>query len=78
MKRVLRRMAVNNLPEGYDIDTHFKPRYNPWDQRLCLILDADVYKTIADGRADVVTEEARGCHAGERRPWAKTALALPQ
>ena len=56
MKRLLRRMAVNNLPEGYDIDTHFKPRYNPWDQRLCLILDADVYKTIAEGRADVVTD----------------------
>ena len=57
MKRLLRRMAVNNLPEGYDIDAHFKPRYDPWDQRLCLILDADVYKTIADGRADVVTDQ---------------------
>ncbi len=56
MKRLLRRTAVNNLPEGFDIDTHFKPRYNPWDQRLCLILDADVYKTIAEGRADVVTD----------------------
>ncbi len=57
MKRVLRRMAVNDLPEGYDIDTHFKPRYNPWDERLCLILDGDVYKTIAESRADVVTDQ---------------------
>jgi cation diffusion facilitator CzcD-associated flavoprotein CzcO len=56
MKRVLRRTAVTNLPEGFDIDTHFKPRYDPWDQRLCLILDADLYKTIAAGRADVVTD----------------------
>jgi cation diffusion facilitator CzcD-associated flavoprotein CzcO len=56
MKRYLRRTAKNNLPEGFDIDTHFKPRYNPWDQRLCLILDADVYKTIADGLTEVVTD----------------------
>jgi cation diffusion facilitator CzcD-associated flavoprotein CzcO len=55
-KRFLRRTAVNNLPEGFDVDTHFKPWYNPWDQRLCLILDADIYKTIADGRANVVTD----------------------
>ncbi|HEY7054278.1 MAG TPA: NAD(P)/FAD-dependent oxidoreductase [Mycobacterium sp.] len=56
MKRYLRRTAKNNLPEGYDVDTHFKPRYNPWDQRLCLILDADVYKSIAEGRTEVVTD----------------------
>jgi cation diffusion facilitator CzcD-associated flavoprotein CzcO len=56
MKRVLRRTAIGNLPEGFDVDTHFKPPYNPWDQRLCLILDADLYKTIAEGRADVVTD----------------------
>ena len=37
-----------SLPDGYDVDTHFKPRYNPWDQRLCLILDADLYKAIAE------------------------------
>jgi cation diffusion facilitator CzcD-associated flavoprotein CzcO len=64
MKRVLRRTAINNLPEGYDIDTHFKPHYNPWDQRLCLILDADLYKTIAQGRADVVTDHIDHFDAG--------------
>ncbi|HZQ30553.1 MAG TPA: NAD(P)/FAD-dependent oxidoreductase [Mycobacterium sp.] len=56
MKAYLRRTAQKNLPDGFDIDTHFKPRYNPWDQRLCLILDADVYKTIAEGRTEVVTD----------------------
>ena len=56
MKWILRRVAVRNLPEGYDVDTHFKPRYNPWDQRLCLIPDADLYIAISDGRADVVTD----------------------
>lgn len=55
-KRFLRRTAVKNLPAGYDIDTHFKPRYNPWDQRLCLILDADLYKAVASDRADVFTD----------------------
>ncbi|MGZ4578909.1 MAG: flavin-containing monooxygenase [Mycobacterium sp.] len=53
---LLRRKAISSLPEGYDVDTHFKPRYNPWDQRMCLIPDADLYNAIAAGRADVVTD----------------------
>jgi cation diffusion facilitator CzcD-associated flavoprotein CzcO len=52
----IRRIAISNLPEGYDVDTHFKPRYNPWDQRLCLIPDADLYVAIGQGRAEVVTD----------------------
>jgi cation diffusion facilitator CzcD-associated flavoprotein CzcO len=55
-KRLIRRVAVDNLPEGYDVDTHFKPSYNPWDQRLCVILDTDLYQAIGDGRAEVVTD----------------------
>ena len=49
-KRLLRRIAERNLPAGYDIDTHFKPPYNPWDQRLCFISDADLYKEISQGQ----------------------------
>jgi cation diffusion facilitator CzcD-associated flavoprotein CzcO len=56
MKRHLRRIAERNLPEGYDIDTHFKPPYNPWDQRLCFLVGADLYKLIRDGAVDVVTD----------------------
>jgi cation diffusion facilitator CzcD-associated flavoprotein CzcO len=56
IKRLLRYVATRNLPDGYDIDTHFKPRYNPWDQRMCLIPDADLYTAIAAGRAEVVTD----------------------
>ncbi|MEZ0362672.1 flavin-containing monooxygenase [Mycobacterium sp. pUA109] len=56
MKWLLRRQAVNNLPPGYAVDTHFKPPYDPWDQRLCLIPDADLYEAISDGRAAVVTD----------------------
>jgi cation diffusion facilitator CzcD-associated flavoprotein CzcO len=56
MKWLLRRVAIKNLPKGYDVDTHFKPRYNPWDQRLCMIPDADLYKAITDGRVEMVTD----------------------
>jgi cation diffusion facilitator CzcD-associated flavoprotein CzcO len=52
----IRRIAISNLPKGYDVDTHFKPRYKPWDQRLCLIPDADLYVAIGEGRAEVVTD----------------------
>ncbi|HEX3546830.1 MAG TPA: NAD(P)/FAD-dependent oxidoreductase [Mycobacterium sp.] len=55
-KRALRRIAERNLPEGYDIDTHFKPPYNPWDQRLCFIIGADLYREIAEGRVEMVTD----------------------
>jgi cation diffusion facilitator CzcD-associated flavoprotein CzcO len=55
-KRALRRIAERNLPEGYDIDTHFTPSYNPWDQRLCFIVGADLYKAISEGSVDVVTD----------------------
>jgi cation diffusion facilitator CzcD-associated flavoprotein CzcO len=56
MKRMLRNTAVRNLPEGYDVDTHFTPRYNPWDQRLCLSPDADLYQAISDGRLEMITD----------------------
>ena len=44
MKRMLRRMLERQLPEGYDIDTHFTPDYDPWDQRLCLVPDGDLFQ----------------------------------
>ena len=48
------RMA---LGPDYDIATHFTPRYNPWDQRLCLVPDGDLFKAIRDGRRSVVTDQ---------------------
>ncbi len=45
------------LPEGYDVETHFTPRYNPWDQRLCLVPDEDMFAAIREGRAAIVTGE---------------------
>jgi cation diffusion facilitator CzcD-associated flavoprotein CzcO len=44
------------LPKDYDVKTHFTPKYNPWDQRLCLVPDADMFDAIKDGRAEVVTD----------------------
>jgi cation diffusion facilitator CzcD-associated flavoprotein CzcO len=55
-KRRLRKVAAENLPAGYDIDTHFKPPYKPWDQRLCFILDADLYKAVEAGDVEMVTD----------------------
>jgi monooxygenase len=57
MKRMIRRWVQQQLPPGYDVDTHFNPRYNPWDQRLCLVPDGDLFTAINDGRATVVTDE---------------------
>jgi cation diffusion facilitator CzcD-associated flavoprotein CzcO len=57
MRRLLRKAAIASLPQGYDVDKHFNPRYQPWDQRLCLIPDADLYRSISEGRASVVTDE---------------------
>ena len=56
IRSMLRSNAKRNLPEGYPVDIHFKPRYNPWDQRMCLILDNDLYAAVGDGRAEMVTD----------------------
>ena len=55
-KWILRRQAVQNLPADYPVDVDFTPPYEPWDQRLCLIPDADLYTEISAGRVDVVTD----------------------
>ena len=56
MKRILKRAAVERLPEGFDVDLHLAPTYNPWDQRLCAIPDADLFRAISRGSADIVTD----------------------
>ena len=47
-------MVQRALPD-FDVQTHFTPSYNPWDQRLCLIPNGDLYRSIRAGKADVVT-----------------------
>lgn len=55
-RRVIRYLNRRALPEGYDVDTHFNPPYDPWDQRLCVVPDNDLFRAISDGRASVVTD----------------------
>ena len=49
-------MVRDELGPQYDVDTHFTPTYYPWDQRLCLVPDGDMFKAIREGRASVVTD----------------------
>jgi monooxygenase len=56
MRALLRRALEHQLPPGYDIDLHFKPSYDPWDQRLCLVPDGDLFEAIREGRASVLTD----------------------
>ena len=56
-RRLLRAGAAKSLPPRYEIDKHFNPHYQPWDQRLCIVPDADLFRSIRDGRASVVTDQ---------------------
>jgi cation diffusion facilitator CzcD-associated flavoprotein CzcO len=56
VKKMIRRGVERSLPAGYDIDRHFKPRYNPWDQRMCLVPNGDLFKAISRGSATVATD----------------------
>jgi monooxygenase len=55
VKAKLIGMARRELGPDYDVDAHFTPGYNPWDQRLCLLPNGDLFKAIRSGKASVVT-----------------------
>ncbi|MFF6902744.1 flavin-containing monooxygenase [Streptomyces hydrogenans] len=58
--KLMRKLLIANvrrqLPGHFDVDTHFTPRYDPWDQRLCVVPDGDLFKALSTGRASVVTD----------------------
>jgi monooxygenase len=56
MRGFIRALTKHMLPDGYPVDLHFKPRYNPWDERLCVVPDGDLFRAIRKGRASVVTD----------------------
>jgi monooxygenase len=56
MKGLVRAGLRKELGRDYDIRTHFRPPYEPWDQRLCLVPDADLFKALRAGRAEMVTD----------------------
>ena len=57
MRNLIRKGTVKRLPEGYAVDTHFNPSYDPWDQRMCLVPDGDLFEAISEGRASIVTDK---------------------
>ena len=56
IRKFVRWQNVSRLPAGYPVDVDFKPRYNPWDERMCLVADGDVFEEIGKGRLEVVTD----------------------
>jgi cation diffusion facilitator CzcD-associated flavoprotein CzcO len=54
--QVLRKRVAAQLPSSIPVDPHFVPSYDPWDQRLCLVPDADLFRALRSGKADIVTD----------------------
>jgi len=59
VRKLIRAGSIRLLPGGYDVDTHFNPPYNPWDQRMCVVPDADLFRAINAGDASVVTDRVQ-------------------
>lgn len=65
-KRFLISQVRKNLPRGFDVDTHFTPPYNPWDQRIAVVPDGDYFKALKSDRASVVTDRIARITASNR------------
>ncbi|MGN6242494.1 MAG: flavin-containing monooxygenase [Motilibacteraceae bacterium] len=55
-RRLIRKINTSMLPDGYPVDEHFNPPYDPWDQRLCTVPGGDLFRAIREGTASVVTD----------------------
>ncbi|HEX3041142.1 MAG TPA: NAD(P)/FAD-dependent oxidoreductase [Solirubrobacterales bacterium] len=55
-RKLIRRGVERQLPQGYDVDRDFEPKYNPWDERVCLVPGGDLFTALRSGKADVVTD----------------------
>jgi cation diffusion facilitator CzcD-associated flavoprotein CzcO len=56
MKGLIRKGVAAEVPDSVDVDVHFKPRYDPWDQRLCFLPDGDLFRALRKGQASIVTD----------------------
>ena len=56
MKGLIRKGVAAQVPDSVDVDVHFKPRYDPWDQRLCFVPDGDLFRALRKGQASIVTD----------------------
>lgn len=63
-KKLIRSGVVRQLGSEREVDPHFSPTYQPWDQRLCLVPDADLFRAMKAGRASVVTDQIRSFTKG--------------
>ncbi|MFT4298545.1 MAG: NAD(P)/FAD-dependent oxidoreductase [Aeromicrobium sp.] len=59
-RRLLLARARRAVPQDFDVDTHLNPSYNPWDQRLCIVPNGDLFRAIRQGQADIVTGHIDG------------------
>ena len=56
VRQTLRKLVIGHLGNDFDVDTHFNPKYDPWDQRLCLVPNGDLFKGLADGSISILTD----------------------
>jgi len=56
VKRILMDAIKKQVGDGVDVDKHFNPRYDPWDQRVCFVPDGDLFDALRERRASVVTD----------------------
>jgi cation diffusion facilitator CzcD-associated flavoprotein CzcO len=56
VRRLVRKGVASQLPDGFDVDAHFEPAYDPWDQRMCFVPDGDLFKAIRNGDVELVTD----------------------
>ncbi|HWU31567.1 MAG TPA: NAD(P)/FAD-dependent oxidoreductase [Marmoricola sp.] len=68
VRALIRKLTARQLPEGYPVDVDFKPKYDPWDQRLCVVPDGDLFRAIRKGAASIAT--------GEIDTFTKTGIRL--
>jgi len=57
VKAAIRKHAVDSLGPDFPVDTHFKPAYNPFEQRICFMPDGDMFRAIRKGKAEIVTDK---------------------
>lgn len=74
MKALLRAAVQARVPAGFDVDRHFTPSYDPWDQRLCFAADGDLFTSLRSGRASVVTDRVQSVTPGGLRLESGTEL----
>ena len=57
VKGLVRKATAQQLPPEVDVDVHFNPAYNPWDQRLCFVPEGDLFRALRKGTASIVTDQ---------------------